>query len=110
LCTPSSEQLDGTHPNPAVGLGTASMTRGALTHTAVGDIAAQNAVFGIETYATAGLHDTRKTRRTSPSRGRHDPRDLPTAARHLQAAGVDFATVARDGRLRDVTGFLEPVG
>ena len=26
------------------------------------------------------------------------------------AAGVDFATVAGDGRLRDVTGFLEPVG
>jgi hypothetical protein len=24
------------------------------------------------------------------------------------AAGVDFATVADDGRLRDVTGFLEP--
>ena len=24
------------------------------------------------------------------------------------AAGVDFATVAGDGRLRDVTGFLEP--
>jgi SnoaL-like domain len=24
------------------------------------------------------------------------------------AAGVDFATVAEDGRLRDVTGFLEP--
>jgi len=24
------------------------------------------------------------------------------------AAGVDFATVAADGRLRDVTGFLEP--
>jgi hypothetical protein len=26
------------------------------------------------------------------------------------AAGVDFATVAGDGRLRAVTGFLEPVG
>ena len=26
------------------------------------------------------------------------------------AAGVDFATVAGDGRLRQVTGFLEPVG
>jgi hypothetical protein len=26
------------------------------------------------------------------------------------AAGVDFATVADDGRLRDVVGFLEPVG
>jgi hypothetical protein len=26
------------------------------------------------------------------------------------AAGVDFATVAADGRLADVTGFLEPVG
>jgi hypothetical protein len=26
------------------------------------------------------------------------------------AAGVDFATVADDGRLRDVTGFLEAVG
>jgi hypothetical protein len=26
------------------------------------------------------------------------------------AAGVDFATVAEDGRLVDVTGFLEPVG
>jgi hypothetical protein len=26
------------------------------------------------------------------------------------AAGVDFATVSGDGRLRDVTGFLEPVG
>ena len=25
------------------------------------------------------------------------------------AAGVDFATVADDGRLREVTGFLEPV-
>lgn len=25
------------------------------------------------------------------------------------AIGVDFATVAPDGRLRDVTGFLEPV-
>jgi hypothetical protein len=25
------------------------------------------------------------------------------------AAGVDFATVAEDGRLRAVTGFLEPV-
>jgi SnoaL-like domain len=25
------------------------------------------------------------------------------------AAGVDFATVATDGRLREVTGFLEPV-
>ena len=24
------------------------------------------------------------------------------------AAGIDFATVADDGRLRDVTGFLEP--
>jgi hypothetical protein len=24
------------------------------------------------------------------------------------AAGVDFATVAADGRLREVTGFLEP--
>jgi hypothetical protein len=26
------------------------------------------------------------------------------------AAGVDFATIADDGRLADVTGFLEPVG
>ncbi len=26
------------------------------------------------------------------------------------AVGVDFATVADDGRLRSITGFLEPVG
>ena len=29
--------------------------------------------------------------------------------RRAVAAGVDFATVADDGRLRAVTGFLEPV-
>jgi hypothetical protein len=28
--------------------------------------------------------------------------------RRRHAGGVDFATVADDGRLREVTGFLEP--
>ena len=41
------------------------------------------------------------------------PRPLRVGARRRRrrrsvAAGVDFATVADDGRLRAVTGFLEP--
>jgi len=36
-------------------------------------------------------------------------RMVPDAGGAPVAAGVDFARLAGDGRLRDVTGFLEPV-
>ena len=35
---------------------------------------------------------------------------LGSAAGEAVAVGVDFATTAEDGRMRNVTGFLEPVG
>ena len=51
------------------------------------------------------LRARRRPRRAPRPRPLHLAARRPTAAR--VAAGVDFARVADDGRLRDVTGFLE---